>query len=292
MTMYAPAFEYYRPKTLSEAVELLRKNKDAKVLAGGHSLLPAMKLRTTAPSALVDIGRLKGLAGIKASKKEVKIGALTTHAAVAASDAIKSACPILAEAAGLIGDGQVRNRGTLGGSLAHADPAADYPTVILALGGTLSATGPKGEREIPADKFFKGLFATALKSGEILTSVSVPAYGNLSGMGGAYLKHRHPASSYAVVGVAAMVGLQAGKCARVSLVVGGATVNPVHAAAAEKALTGQAPTEANIAAAAKMVAEALTDQLSDVYASGEYRTHLATVMARRALTLAAQRAQG
>jgi carbon-monoxide dehydrogenase medium subunit len=289
--MYSAPFDYYRPKTVAEAVELLRKNKAARVLAGGHSLLPAMKLRTTAPAALVDIGRLKGLSGIKVAKKAVKIGALTTHAMVAASDELKQACPILAEAAAQIGDVQVRNRGTLGGSLAHADPAADYPTVILAMGGTITATGPKGDREIAADKFFKDLFTTALKPGELLTSVSVPAYGNFPGMGGAYLKHRHPASSYAVVGVAAMVGLEHGKCARVSLVVGGATENPMHVAEAEQALTGQTPTEANIAAAAAKVAQ-INVTMSDVYASSEYRAHLASVLARRALTLAVQRAGG
>ena len=289
--MYSESFDYYRPKTLAEAVELLRKNKDAKVLAGGHSLLPAMKLRTSSASALVDIGRLKGLAAIKASKKEVKIGALTTHAMIAASDAIKKACPILAEAAAQIGDLQVRNRGTIGGALAHADPAADFPTVIVALGGTLTATGPKGEREIEADKFFKDLFTTALKPGELLTSISVPAYGNFPGMGSAYLKHRHPASSYAVVGVAAMVGLEDGKVTRVSLVVGGTTANPVRAKAAEDALTGQAPTADNIASAAEKVGD-ITATMSDMYASADYRTHLAKVMAKRALMMAAQRAGG
>ncbi|OGO45584.1 MAG: hypothetical protein A2W37_07625 [Chloroflexi bacterium RBG_16_63_12] len=289
--MYAANFDYYRPKTVAEAVELLRKNKDARVLAGGHSLLPQMKLRVSAPSALVDIGRVKGLSGIKAGKKDVTIGALTTHAMIAGSDALKKACPILAEAAALIGDTQVRNRGTLGGSLAHADPAADYPTVIVALGATLTATGPTGAREIEAGKFFKDLFTTALKSGELLTSISVPAYGNLPGMGSCYLKHRHPASSYAVVGVAAMVGLEGGKVTRVSLVVGGATANPVHATAAENALTGQAPTADNIAAAAEKVGE-IKATMSDAYASGEYRAHLAQVMAKRALMMAAERAKG
>jgi carbon-monoxide dehydrogenase medium subunit len=289
--MYAANFDYYRPKTVAEAVELLRKNKDARVLAGGHSLLPQMKLRVSAPSALVDIGRVKGLSGIKAGKKDVTIGALTTHAMIAGSDALKKACPILAEAAALIGDTQVRNRGTIGGSLAHADPAADYPTVIVALGATLTATGPTGAREIEAGKFFKDLFTTALKSGEILTSISVPAYGNLPGMGSAYLKHRHPASSYAVVGVAAMVGLEGGKVTRVSLVVGGITANPARATAVEKALTGQAPTADNIAAAAEKVGE-IKATMSDAYASGEYRAHLAQVMAKRALTTAAERAKG
>ncbi len=290
--MYSANFDYYRPKTVAEAVKLLSQTKDAKVLAGGHSLLPQMKLRVAAPSALVDIGRIKGLSGIKATKTALKIGAMTTHAAVAESDVVKKLCPILAEAAALIGDVQVRNRGTIGGSLAHADPSADYPTVIVALGATLTVTGPKGSRDIAADKFFKDLFTTALRPAELITSVSVPAYGGMQGMGGAYLTHEHPASSYAVVGVAALVGLKNGTCARVSLVVGGATVNPVRAAAAEKALTGQAPSEASIAAAADKVAEAIADPLSDTYASGEYRKHLATVLARRALTIAAERARG
>ncbi len=292
--MYPASFDYYRPKTVAEAVNLLSKNRKAQLLAGGHSLLPAMKLRVASPSALVDIGRIKALNGIKATKSALKIGALTRHAAIAESDVVQTRCPILAETAAQIGDVQVRNRGTIGGSLAHADPAADFPTVIVALGGSLTATGPKGDRNIPADKFFKDLFTTALKPGELLTSISVPAYGAMQGMGGAYLKHRHPASSYAVVGVAAMVGLDAsrGKCARVSLVVGGATANPVRALAAEKALMGQQPSEANIAVAAEKVAEAIVDPLSDVYASGEYRMHLATVMAKRALMRAVERAKG
>lgn len=288
--MYSATFDYHRPKTLAEAVELLRKDKNAKVLAGGHSLLPMMKLRTASPSALVDIGRVKGLAGVKATKKVVTIGALTTHAAVAASEAVQSACPILAEAAAQIGDTQVRNRGTIGGSLAHADPAADLPTVMIALGATFTVTGPKGVREIAADKFFKDLFTTALKPGEILTSITVPAYANLPHMGGTYLKHRHPASSYAVVGVAAMVGVEDGEFGRVSLVVGGTSVNPVRAAAAEKALTGQPANVATIRSAARRVADALSEPLSDNYASGEYRVHLATVMAERALAIALERA--
>ena len=288
--MYPTDFDYYRPKTVAEAMDLLRKNKDAKVLAGGHSLLPAMKLRTSMPSALVDIGRIKALAGITATKTTLKIGALTTHATIAASDVVKTRCPILAEAAAHIGDQQVRNRGTIGGSLAHADPAADFPTVILALGATLTATSPRGKREIPAQKFFIDLFTTALKPGELLTSISVPVM--TARMGGAYLKHSHPASRFAVVGLAALVGLKGSTCSRVSLVVGGAMAKPVHAMAAEMALTGQEPSEANIASAAATVAEAITDPLSDVYASGEYRMHLATVMAKRALMLAVERAKG
>jgi carbon-monoxide dehydrogenase medium subunit len=288
--MYTAEFDYHRPATLADAIAILNNNKDAKVLAGGHSLLPAMKLRVAHPPALVDIGRIADLNGIEAGDMAVKIGALATHNAVATAAAIAKACPILAETAALIGDQQVRNRGTLGGSVAHADPAADYPTVLVAMGATFTAQGAGGARDIPADQFFTDLFTTALQAGEILTGVTVPAYGNMPGMGGCYLKHRHPASSYAVVGVAAMVGLDGGKVARAAIVVGGATANPVHCAAAEAALTGQAPTAENIAAACGHVAAALKNTLSDHYASAEYRAHLATVMARRALAAAAQRA--
>jgi len=288
--MYSSSVDYYRATSVADAVSMLKKNKGAKLLAGGHSLVPAMKLRVANPTLLVDIGRIKSLSGIKAGKKEVKIGALTTHAVVASSDELKTACPILSEAAALIADQQVRNRGTMGGSLANADPASDYPTLMLALDATFSITGSKGIREIEANKFFKDMFTTALKSDEVLTSVVVPAYGNMQGMGGAYLKHRHPASSYAVVGVAAMIGLIGGAVARAVVVVGGITANPMHAVAVESALAGLEPSEANIAAAAEMMDIEAT--LGDSYASSEYREHLAKVMAKRALMLAAQRAGG
>ena len=286
--MYSNNVDYYRAKTVADAVAMLKKNEGAKLLAGGHSLVPMMKLRAAQPDMLIDIGRIKGLNGIKAGKKEVKIGALTTHAAVASSADLKTACPILPEAATLIADQQVRNRGTIGGSLANADPAADYPTLMMALDATFTVVGSKGEREIEANKFFKDLFTTALKSDEVLTGVIVPAYGNMPGMGGTYLKHRHPASSYAVVGVAAMVGLIGGKVARAVVVVGGATANPVHAVAVESALAGQEPTAENIAAAADQMDIDAT--MGDSYASSEYRAHLAKVMAKRALMIAAERA--
>jgi carbon-monoxide dehydrogenase medium subunit len=196
----------------------------------------------------------------------------------------------LAEAAAVIADPQVRNRGTIGGSLANSDPAADYPTLMIALGATITVTGSKGARDIEAGKFFKDLFTTALKSDEVITSISVPAYGNMPGMGGAYLKHRHPASSYAVVGVAGMIGIEKGMVTRAVVVVGGITSNPMHAAAVESALMGQAPTAENIAAAADMMDIEAT--MGDSYASSEYRMHLAKVMAKRALMMAAERAGG
>jgi carbon-monoxide dehydrogenase medium subunit len=286
--MYSNNVDYYRATSVADAVSMLKKNRGARILAGGHSLVPSMKLRVANPTMLIDIGRIKSLNGIKAGKKEVKIGALTTHATVAASADLKTACPILAEAAAVIADPQVRNRGTIGGSLANSDPAGDYPTLMIALNATITVTGSKGTRDIEAGKFFKDLFTTALKRDEVLTSVTVPAYGNMPGMGGAYLKHRHPASSYAVVGVAGMIGLDKGMVTRAVVVVGGITSNPMHAKAVEEALMGMEPTADNIAAAAeKMDIEAT---MGDSYASSEYRVHLAKVMAKRALMLAIQRA--
>jgi len=286
--MYSNNVDYYRARTVADAVAMLKKNKGAKLLAGGHSLIPSMKLRVANPTMLVDIGKVKGLDGIKVGKKDVKIGALTRHAAVASSADLKTACPILAEAAAVIADPQVRNRGTIGGSLANADPAADYPTLMIALNATISVTGSKGTRDIDAGKFFKDFFTTALKSDEVITSINVPAYGALPGMGGAYLKHRHPASSYAVVGVAAMLGVDKGMVTRAVVVVGGTTANPVHAKAVEDALMGNAPTAENIASACGQFDVEAT--MSDIYASSEYRMHLAKVMTKRALMIAAERA--
>lgn len=285
--MYPTSFEYHKPKSLAEAAALLTKDPEAKLLAGGHSLLPAMKLRLAQPTALVDLSALRELSGIQSAGGALRIGALTTHATVAGSDVVRKECALLAETAAFIGDAQVRNRGTIGGSVAHADPAADYPTALLALGATIE-TGGAASRTLAIDGFYTGLFATALQAGEIVTAVSVPTYGK--GTGGAYEKHRHPASSYAVVGVAALVTVEGGKCSRVRLVVGGVSANPVRCAAAEAALTGQAADDAAFAAAAAKVGEAMSKPISDLYASGEYRVHLASVLARRALATAASRA--
>ena len=287
--MYPATFDYYRPKNLEEALALLRKKKDCKLLAGGHSLLPAMKMRVSTPSALIDIGRLRELDDIKIGKSVIKLGGLTTHAAVAESKEIRSRCTILSEAAEMIGDIQVRNRGTIGGSLAHADPAADYPTVMVALEAEITVAGSRGKRRVAAEEFFVDLFTTALKSDEILSEVSVSTM--RKGEGGTYLKHRHPASSYAVVGVAAHVAIKNNVCKSVRLVVGGATVVPVLVRGVEEVLLGEKPSVNTIATAADRVAESLESPLSDLYASGEYRAHLATVLARRALAEAFRRAQ-
>ena len=268
--MYSESFEYFRPRTLAEAAKLLKKHKGSRLLAGGHSLLPAMKFRLATAKALVDLGAIAGLSGIKAKGKTLEIGATTTHAEIAASPLVRKSCPILSEAASQIGDIQVRNRGTIGGSIAHADPAADLPTVLVALGATVVAKGPKGVRKIRAENFFVDLFTTALKAGEIVTSVVVPSY--RKGTGGAYFKHPHPASRYAVIGVAVLVQMEAGKVSLSRIVVGGASPTPVAVNSPED------------------IAGAISDPLSDTYASGEFRVHLATVLAQRALATAADRA--
>jgi aerobic carbon-monoxide dehydrogenase medium subunit len=280
-------FTYHRASSVDEAVSLLAELEDSRALAGGHSLLPAMKLRLSTPAALVDIGSIPGLAAIERDGDGIRIGALATHASVAASQLVRSECTVLSDAAALIGDRQVRNRGTIGGSLAHADPGADYPTVVKALGAAIEAAGRNGTREIAADEFVTGLFTTALEPGELVTSVRVPAGGDRTG--GAYAKHKHPASGYAVAAVAAVVTTDGGKVVRARIVVGGVTGVPVDAAAAAAALEGSAASDEAIAAASAKVPEALGDALGDTYATAAYRTHLASVLARRALAAAIER---
>jgi carbon-monoxide dehydrogenase medium subunit len=281
--MQTAQFDYYRPSTLGEAVELLTSVDGARPIAGGHSLLPAMKLRVASPAALVDLGRIPDLNTISRSGDSLMIGALTTHAAVAASDVVGADCTVLADTAAHIGDPQVRNRGTIGGSLAHADPAADYPTLMRTLGAIIHVTGADGgDRSISADDFFLGLFSTGLEAGELVTAVEVPVMA--AGQAGVYLKHRHPASSYAVVGVAAVVTVDGGSCSAAAIGVGGVTGKPERAAAAEASLVGQDPSGDSIAAAAGRVGEDLANPIGDHYASGEYRVHLASVLAKRALT--------
>jgi carbon-monoxide dehydrogenase medium subunit len=283
-------FEYHRPASLDEAIGLLA-GEDARALAGGHSLLPLMKLRLAEPGTIVDLGGISGLDAIEEDGDAIRIGALATHAAVGASDVVGSRCRVLAETAEGIGDRQVRNRGTIGGSLAHADPGADYPTVVNALGATITATGEGGEREIAADDFFTGIFTTSLLPGELVTSVRVPAVA--AGTGAAYVKHRHPASGYAVAAVAVVLEVEGGKCSEARLVVGGVTGTPVVAGDVANAMIGIAPVdESAIAAAAEKIPAALSGALGDTYASGDYRVHLATVMARRAIAAAFEAAQG
>lgn len=285
--MQTAQFDYQRPATLEEAFSLLSA-EDARPLAGGHSLLPAMKLRVSNPATLVDISRIPGLGGIEENGAGLTIGALVTHEAVAASTAVATHCPVLAETARHIGDAQVRARGTMGGALAHADPAADYPTALLALGAEVNTASSSETRQITADEFFVDAFTTALGVGELVTSVNVPSLP--AGTGAAYIKHRHPASSYAVVGVAAIVMVESGSITGARLAVGGVVGRPVNVDVS--GLTGQTPSADAFAAATDAVGGALANPIGDLYASGEYRVHLAGVLGRRALALAAERATG
>ena len=277
--MIPASFDYESPKTLNEALSLLASREDAKLLAGGHSLLPAMKLRLASPALLIDLGRIGGLDHIRDSGDTISIGALTTHATVAASDLLLASSPLLAQAASNIGDIQVRNRGTIGGSLAQAHPSADYPAAVLALDAQIVAASHSGERVIPARSFFTGMFTTALRPDEIITEIRVP---KTAGAGTVYKKFAHPASGYAVVGVAAVVLVRgtAGKIDDVAVGITGVGEIAYRATAVEDALRGKPATA--IAQAAKHAADKI-EALGDNYASAEYRRHLAQVYTRRAL---------
>jgi carbon-monoxide dehydrogenase medium subunit len=283
--MYPAQFDYHTPGTIREALDLLGRHKDdAKLLAGGHSLLPAMKLRLAQPKHLVDLRKISGLTGIKEEGGMLVIGAMATHHAVESSPIVKSKCPMLGQVAGQIGDPMVRNMGTIGGSLAHADPAADYPAAIIALGAEMVAEGPKGKRTIKADDFFKGLLTTALAEDEILTEVRVPATG--AKVGSAYMKFPHPASRFAVVGVAAVLTVDAGKVAKASVGITGAGTKAVRAKGVEAAISGKAADAASIQAAAERAPEGV-DVQADLQGSEDYKKHLLKVFAKRAMEAAA-----
>ena len=279
--MIPASFEYAAPASVAEAIGLLQKHgEDAKILAGGHSLLPAMKLRLAQPSTLIDISKIAELQGISVGSGVV-IGAGTSYQAIANSAAVQSNCSVVAECAGQIGDIQVRNRGTIGGALAHNDPAADLTAVILALGGTVTVQGAGGSREIGADDLFVSIFTTALETNEIITKVSVPVVGK--GAGAAYAKLRHPASRYAIVGVAAYVTLSGGKVASARIAVTGAGPMAVRQSDAEAALVGSDGGDAAIAAAAAKSGDGM-EYLGDIHASAEYRKAMVKVYTKRALS--------
>ena len=267
--MIPASFDYLRASSADEAVSMLRQHGDeAKLLAGGHSLLPLMKLRLATPSVVIDVGRLRDLSYVRESGDTVSIGALTRHRDVETSDVLQRDVPVLAHVAGLVGDPQVRHRGTIGGSLAHGDPASDLPAVVLALGGTLVAQGPGGRREIGAADFFRGFLETALAPDEMLVEIRVPkARGGWSNQ-----KFNRRAIDWAIVGVAAVRNGGTG----VALVNMGST--PVRATAVEQALAQGAS-----AADAAAHADEGTDPPADLNASVEYRRHLARVLVRRAL---------
>ena len=287
--MYPAAFEYHSPTSVKDALGLLGKlGDDAKILAGGHSLIPMMKLRLAQPKHLVDLRKVPGLAGIKEDKGALAIGAMTTHWQVESSDLVKSKLPVLCDVAGIIGDPAVRNLGTVGGSLAHADPAADWPAIMIALGAEMVCEGPKGRRTVKVDDWFKGLMSTALGEDELLVEVRVPLLA--AGSGAAYMKFPHPASRFAVVGVAAAVTLdKQGTCTKASLGLTGAGTKAVRAKGVEAGCTGKKLDAATIEAAAQKAADGV-DVQADLQGSVEYKSHLCRVFAKRALTEAVKRA--
>ena len=287
--MIPESFEYHVPRTLEEAAQLIAQfGDDGKLLAGGHSLVPMMKLRLASPKHLVDLGRLDGLRYILEKDGWLEIGALTTHYRIESSSLLKEKCPLLPMTAREIGDVQVRNKGTLGGNLAHADPAADWPAAIVALEAELKAVSAAGERWIPASEFFVGLMATSLSPGEILTAIRFPLLPPRTGDD--YIKHPHPATGFAVVGVAARVTLdEKGAVETAQVGITGVGLAAYRASEVENALRGKLPTAKNLQQAAIHAAEAV-EANDDLYASADYRAHLATVYTERALAAAAERA--
>ncbi len=287
--MYPAAFEYHTPTSVKDALGLLGKlGDDAKILAGGHSLIPMMKLRLAQPKHLVDLRKVPGLAGIKEDKGALAIGAMTTHWQVESSALVKSKLPVLCDVAGIIGDPAVRNLGTVGGSLAHADPAADWPAIMIALGAEMVCEGAKGRRTVKVDDWFKGLMSTALGDDELLVEVRVPLLP--AGSGAAYMKFPHPASRFAVVGVAAAVTLdKQGACTKVGVGLTGAGTKAVRAKGVEAGCTGKKLDAATIEAAAQKAADGV-DVQADLQGSVEYKSHLCRVFAKRALTEAVKRA--
>ena len=287
--MYPLSFDYYRARSTAEARELLAAHPGAKLLAGGHSLVPLLRLRLAAPSAVIDIGRIPDLRGISRQGDQVRIGAMTTHAELAASGDLRSGAPALAEAAAMVGDPAVRNRGTIGGNIAHGDPASDLPTVLVALDAQIVAAGPGGERTIPSAEFFTGIMTTALADDEILLAIHVPV--SRSNQGSAYEKFPHPASRYAVIGAAAWVTVTHGACSEARVAIGGLLPYARRAVSVERALVGQQPTEDAIAGAARQVAADLgNDAMGDIYASASYRAAIAPVFIQRAVAAAIARA--
>ncbi len=288
--MIPGAFDYFAPRNLEEAFELLAEHgDDAKLLAGGHSLLPLMKLRLAAPRVVVDLGRIGDLAQVREEGDEIVIGAMATHSAIEHSALLRRRAPLLAETAAEIGDVQVRNRGTLGGSLVHADPAADYPAAVLALEAQFTLASRAGSRSVAVSDFFVDLLTTAVQPGEILTEIRFAADGARAGS--AYRKLHQPASGFALVGVAARVRLDGkGKCDAATVGVTGVAPKAYRTAQTERALIGKVLGEKLIAQAASKAAAGV-EPLSDLHASARYRGAMAEVLTARALTEAFARAR-
>lgn len=289
--MYPPEFEYERADSVDEAVQLLVDNagRDVELLAGGHSLLPTLKSGLASPDMLVDIGDLDELRGVESSDGSTTIGALTPYADLVADDGLWDTSTGVAEAASLIGDVQVRNAGTVGGNIAHADPASDLPASVLAADATIHARGPDGDRAIAADDFFTGMYGTALAENELLTAVEVPHQSN--GTGSAYAKKPSPASGYALVGVAATVETNGDGVESARVAVNGAVDHAVRLPGVEDALSGGPLSEEAVATAAEQAHDDLDGEalMDDVQASGEFRKQLVEVYSREAINLATER---
>ena len=307
--MYAPEFDYHRAGSVAEAIQLLVSHGDAKLLAGGQSLIPLMKLRLARPAVLVDIGRIGDLKGISINGDTIRIGGLTTHHEIASSPQIKSANPMVTEVAAGIGDQAVRNRGTIGGNLAHADPASDWGTVLTALDASIDIQGPDGSRSLAPEDYFQGAFTTALSENEIVTGVNVPVLSvhdhghdhghehehenehghdhgsrDIHGQVGEYAKMAHPASFYAVVGGAVVVTVADQRCIAARVAVGGLVPSPLRARAVENALVGKELTPENISAAVDHLADDLGDDvIGDIFASAAFRRKVAPVEVKHAL---------
>ena len=288
--MIPAAFEYHAPTTLRQALAILRRYPgEAKVLAGGHSLLPVMKLRLSQPSHVVDLAGIEGLSYIREQNGGLAIGPMTTYYTLESSPVVRQRAPMLAEPAAQVADLQVRNKGTIGGSLAHADPAGDFSAVALALEARIRTSGAGRARRVPADRFFVDIFTTTLGESELITEVVIPD--SPPRTGSSYQKFANKASHFAIVGVAAVVTLDTqGRCQRVRIGVTGAGPKPVRARASERYLTGREPSEQNLAGAAQR-ASAGIECLEDLHGSAEYREHLIGVMAGRALQQAVSRVQ-
>jgi carbon-monoxide dehydrogenase medium subunit len=284
--MIPAAFDYHRAGSVAEALSLLQAHEGAKLLAGGHSLIPVLKLRLSEVPMLIDISHIAALRGIDKIAGGWRIGALSTHRMLERHPDIPTA---LSEAAALIGDPAIRNRGTIGGSLAHADPASDLPTVILALGATLHCLGSKGERSLSADAFFTGMFETALEEAELLTHIEIAAIFSAS----AYEKLPNPASRYAMVGAAVALRLEGDSCAAARVAVGGLTQQATRARAVEAALIGQPMAQETLREAARRITDDVSPEMlmGDMHGSARYRLGVAPEIIRRALSKAAKRAQ-
>ena len=287
--MFPASFGYVAARSVEDALNLMAKHgEDGKLLAGGHSLIPAMKLRLQSPRTLIDLGTVTGLRGIRLDHNELVIGALTVHSDVATSDLVRKHLPGLAEAASLIGDMQVRNRGTIGGSVAHADPGADFPVILTAINAAFVVQSMAGTRIISVDGFFTDFFTTAMSTNEILTEIHVPLPGAASGS--AYTKLPHPASGYVVVSAGALITRQAsGTCTASRIAIGGLGSGPLRAIATEMELQGKPLTPQLITSAAAKAADE-SDPVDDPYASADYKKYVATVYARKAIETAVQRA--